>query len=328
LSQVLRELPPIRHPDILVGLDHPDDCGVVRVADDLAVVSTVDVFTPVVDDPFDYGRIAATNSLSDIFAMGARPISALSIAGFPDSTLPLTVLAEILKGLVEGAAACGVPVVGGHTVKNPEPLFGLAVTGIAHPQRLVLKGGARAGDVLVLTKPIGIGVLTTGIKNDKASPDAIERVTALMLTPNRTASEIMLAHGARAATDVTGFGLLGHAAEMARGAGLTAVLHWPRIPVLEDALPLAEAGVFPGGARTNLAAYSEILAADSALADWQTLLVADPQTSGGLLIAFPPERLDGALAAFTAADIPARVIGRMLAPRAHRLILSAKDPAD
>ena len=295
----------------------------MRVADDLAVVTTVDVFTPVVDDPYDYGRIAAINSLSDIFAMGARPVSALSIAGFPQSTLPLTVLTAILTGLVDAAAACGVPVVGGHTVKNPEPLFGLAVTGVAHPDRLVLKGGARPGDVLVLTKPLGVGVMTTGIKNERVGADGIRRVTDLMLAPNQRAAEVMLAHGARAATDVTGFGLLGHAVEMARGAGLTARLHWPSVPVLNEARPLAEAGVFPGGARANLAAYADALDLDPGLMDWQTLLLADPQTSGGLLIAFPQQRLASALAAFADADIAARPVGRMLEPRGASIILSA-----
>ena len=287
------------------------------------MVTTVDVFTPVVDVPYDYGRIAAINSLSDIYAMGARPVSALSIAGFPEGTLPLSVLTEIVTGLVDGARACGVPVVGGHTVKNPEPLFGLAVTGVAHPDRLVLKGGARPGDVLVLTKPIGVGVLTTGIKNERATAAGVRRVTELMLTPNQRAAEVMLARGARAATDVTGFGLLGHAVEMARGAGLTARLHWPSIPVLAEALPLAKAGVFPGGARTNLKAYADVLHADPALADWQTLLVADPQTSGGLLIAFPPERLDAALAGFAAAGVAAVPVGRMLARQGASVVLSA-----
>ncbi|MCG6940495.1 MAG: selenide, water dikinase SelD [Thiohalocapsa sp.] len=325
MSQVLRELPPIRHPDIVVGLDNPDDCGVVRVADDLAVVTTVDVFTPVVDDPYDYGRIAAINSLSDIFAMGARPVSALSIAGFPQSTLPLTVLTAIQTGLVDAAAACGVPVVGGHTVKNPEPLFGLAVTGVGHPDRLVLKGGAQPGDVLVLTKPLGIGVMTTGIKNNRLGADGIRRVTDLMLAPNQRAAEVMLAHGAHAATDVTGFGLLGHAAEMARGAGLTARLHWPAIPVLDEARPLAKADLFPGGARANLTAYAADIDLDPALMDWQTLLIADPQTSGGLLIAFPPERLEAALAAFAVADVAARPVGRLLDRQGVSIMLTAGD---
>ena len=295
----------------------------MRLSDELAVVTTVDVFTPVVDSPFDYGRIAATNSLSDIYAMGARPISALSVAGFPDTRLPLAVLTEILKGLIAGAAACGVPVVGGHTVKNPEPLFGLAVTGIAHPDRLTTKGGARPGDRLVLTKPIGIGVMTTALKNARLSVEGIARVTELMLTPNDKASAVMLRHGAHAATDVTGFGLLGHLLEMARGAGLTAELDWSAIPVLPEALPLAESGVFPGGARNNLKAYLERTGRDPALADWQSLLLADPQTSGGLLIAFPLERLDAALADFAHAGIPASVIGRMREPSGRDVLVRA-----
>ena len=286
----------------------------MRLSDELAVVSTVDVFTPVVDSPFDYGRIAAINSLSDIYAMGARPVSAVSVAAFPDTRLPLAVLTEILRGLIAGAADCGVPVVGGHTVKSPEPLFGLAVTGIAHPDRLVIKGGARAGDVLVLTKPLGVGVLTTALKNERLSPEGVARVTELMLTANDRAAAIMVRHGARAATDITGFGLLGHLLEMARGAGLSAELHWPAIPILDEARTLAEAGVFPGGAHNNLKACLEQTRIDPALAEWQSLLLADPQTSGGLLIAFPPERVDAALAELGAQGIPARRIGRMLEP--------------
>ncbi len=304
---------------MIVGIDHPDDCGVVRLSDELAVVTTVDVFTPVVDSPFDYGRIAAINSLSDIYAMGAQPVSALSVAGFPDTRLPLSVLTEVVRGLVAGAADCGVPVVGGHTVKNPEPLFGLAVTGVAHPDRLIIKGGARPGDVLVLTKPIGIGVMTTALKNEKLSPAGAEAVTALMLQPNASAAAVMLRHGVSAATDVTGFGLLGHLHEMAKGAGLTAELDFPAVPVMEEALTLAEADLFPGGARTNLKAYAAGVSFAEDLADWQRLLLTDPQTSGGLLIALPPERLSEALADFAASGVTATPIGRFVAAASARV---------
>jgi selenide,water dikinase len=251
--------------------------------------------------------------------MGARPVSALAIAGFPDTRLPLDVLAEVLRGLMEGAAACGVPVVGGHTVKNPEPLFGLAVTGVGHPDRLVLKGGGRAGDLLVLTKAIGIGVMTTALKNEKLSARGTRAVTELMLTSNERAAEVMVEHGASAATDVTGFGLLGHLHEMAAGAGLGAEIDFAAIPVLAEALDLARAGVFAGGARTNLAAYADAVHFDPALEDWQRLLLADPQTSGGLLIAFPAERADGALAALARAGVTAAPIGRLLGGTSPRV---------
>ncbi len=308
---------------MIVGLGAPDDCGVVRLRDDLALVSTVDVFTPVVDDPFDYGRIAAVNSLSDVYAMGARPVSALAIAGFPDTRLPLDVLAEVLRGLVEGAGACGVPVVGGHTVKNPEPLFGLAVTGVGHPGRLVLKGGGRAGDILVLTKPLGIGVMTTAIKNEKLSEPGTRAVTELMLRPNDRAAAVMVEHGASAATDVTGFGLLGHLHEMAVGARLGAEIELAAVPVLAEAVDLARAGVFPGGARTNLAAYADTVRFDPALDDWQRLLLADPQTSGGLLIAFPAERADRALATLAREGLTAARIGRLVADTTTRVSVRA-----
>lgn len=307
------------HPDVIAGLAAPDDCGVVRLRADLALVTTVDAFTPVVDDPYDYGRIAAINSLSDIYAMGARPVSALSVAGFPDTRLPLDVLAEVLRGLVEAAAAVGVPVVGGHTVKNPEPLFGLAVTGVIHPDRLTLKGGGRAGDWLVLTKPLGIGVMTTAIKNERLSAEGLRQVTELMLEPNARAAEIMVEQGARAATDITGFGFLGHLLEMAAGAGLGAEIAFDALPMLDEAVALARQGFFPGGARTNHDAYLGRLDFDPALEPWQRLLLTDPQTSGGLLIAFAPERLDAALNALHLAEVPARVVGRLVADQASRV---------
>ena len=319
MSQVLRKLPLNAHPSVIVGLGAPDDCGVVRLHEDLALVSTVDIFTPVVDDPYDYGRIAAVNSLSDVYAMGARPVSALAIAGFPDTRLPLDVLADVLRGLIEGARGCGVPVVGGHTVKNPEPLFGLAVTGVCHPDRLILKGGCGAGDVLVLTKPIGIGVMTTALKNERLSPEGARTVTELMLAPNDRAAAVMVEHGASAATDVTGFGLLGHLHEMVTAAGLAAEIDSGAVPLLAEAVELARAGVFPGGARTNLAAYGTALEFDPALADWERLLLTDPQTSGGLLIAFPRERLDGALEALSQAGVAAATIGRLFGADTPRI---------
>lgn len=316
-------MPISTHPDVIVGLNAPDDCGVVRVREDLALVTTVDVFTPVVDDPYDYGRIAAINSLSDVYAMGARPVSALTVAGFPDTRLPLEVLGEILRGLVDAALALGVPIVGGHTVKNPEPLFGLAVTGVIHPDRVMSKGGGQAGDCLVLTKPLGIGVMTTGLKNERLSAAGTRAVTDLMLTANDRAAEIMVEHGARAATDITGFGLLGHLLEMAAGAGLGAEIDFPAIPVPAEALAMATLGLFPGGARTNLAAYADRLVFAPTLAEWQRLLLTDPQTSGGLLIAFPPERLETALAALQLAGVPAVVVGRLVAAAQPRVIVTA-----
>ena len=307
---------------MIVGLDQPDDCGVVRLSGDLALVTTVDVFTPVVDDPYDYGRIAAVNSLSDVYAMGARPVVAISIAGFPDTRLPLDVLADILRGAVDVCASLSAPLVGGHTVKNPEPLFGLAVTGVVHPERLVRKGGGHAGDVLVLTKPLGVGVMTTALKNGRLSEAGTRAVTDLMLGPNAAAAEVMVAHGASAATDVTGFGLLGHLHEMVRAARLGALVEFSALPFLAEALPLAAAGLFPGGARTNLAAYAEALQFDEGLAEWQRLLLTDPQTSGGLLIAFPPERLTGALEAFAGRGVEAAVIGRLVtAPRPGKAVI-------
>jgi len=315
-------LPISTHPDVIAGLEAPDDCGVIRVREDLALVTTVDAFTPVVDDPYDYGRIAAINSLSDIYAMGARPVSALSVAGFPDTRLPLDVLAEVLRGLVEGAAAVGVPVLGGHTFKNPEPLFGLAVTGVIHPDRLALKGGGRAGDVLVLTKPLGVGVMTTAIKNERLSAEGTRLVTELMLTANARAAKIMMAHGARAATDITGFGLLGHLLEMVAGAGVGAEIDFASVPVLDEAVEMARMGLFPGGARTNYDAYIDRLDFDPELEEWQRLLLTDPQTSGGLLIGLAPERVDQLLLDLRLAGVPAAVVGRLVPAARSRVIVT------
>jgi selenide,water dikinase len=314
-------LPLKAHDDVIVGIDHPDDCGVVRVSPDLAVVTTVDFITPLVDDPFDFGRIAAINSVSDIFAMGAKPVSALSVAGFPDTRLPLQVLTDILKGLLAGAEQCGVPIVGGHTVKSPEPLFGLAVTGVAHPDQLVLKSGAKAGDVLVLTKPLGSGVMTTALKNEKLSPEGIGIISDAMFTANDKASSLMLRHGVHAATDVTGFGLLGHADEMARACGLSFELDFDAIPVHDEAIPLAQAGSFPGGAKTNLENYAPSTSFSERLQPWQQLLLADPQTSGGLLIAFPADRLDDVLRDGRESGVFCAVIGRVTqVPDTHLVI--------
>jgi selenide,water dikinase len=223
------------------------------------------------------------------------------------------VLTDILKGMLAGAEQCGVPIVGGHTVKSPEPLFGLAVTGVAHPDRLVLKGGAQLGDVLVLTKPLGCGVMTTALKNEKLSAEGIDKIIHAMLTANDKASALMLRHGVHAATDITGFGLLGHADEMARACGLTFELDFDAIPVHEEAIPLAQAGSFPGGAKTNLQNYAPVTSFAERLQPWQQLLLADPQTSGGLLMAFPHDHLEGVLKDCQENGVFCAVIGRVTA---------------
>jgi len=290
-----------------VGTALPDDAGVVRVAEDLAMILTVDFFTPVVDDPRAYGAIAAANSLSDVYAMGGEPFAALNVVAFPAASteLPLEVLGEILLGGAEKAAEAGVAIVGGHTIDDPEPKYGLSVTGRIHPDRIVRKGGARPGDRLVLTKPIGTGLLTTALKQDRIGEGDVAEAVAVMATLNADAARAMVEAGPHAGTDVTGFGLLGHLAEMLRASGTGARVDLAEVPVLEGARPLAAAGVAPGGTRRNLAAANEVCRWDPGVTEADRLVLTDAQTSGGLLVALPPERAERLLTRLRELGTPA-----------------------
>ncbi|MDQ3784299.1 MAG: selenide, water dikinase SelD [Actinomycetota bacterium] len=271
--------------DLLVGLDAPDDAAVYRIAPQVAIVQTVDYFTPIVDDPRTWGRIAAANSLSDIYAMGAHPILGLNLVGWPRS-LGLDTLGEVLEGSGEACAEAGVAVAGGHSLENPQPVFGLAVTGTVHPDAIVHKAGAPAGSDLVLTKPLGTGIISSAIKADEAPPGAAEGAIAVMSALNLAAAEAMVATGVSAATDVTGFGLIGHLLQML-GGEVSAELDFDAIPVIEGAIELATRGIFPGGSRRNMDAMSvrtEVNSLDSA----RRAVLFDAQTSGGLLIAVDP----------------------------------------
>ena len=267
-----------------------DDAGVYRISADLALVQTVDVFTPVVDEPYWFGAIAAANALSDVYAMGGVPRTALNIAGFPRSKLPLEVLGEILRGGGEKCAEAGVAVIGGHTLDDPEPKFGLSVTGFVHPDRVVTNAAARPGDRLVLTKPLGLGVITTGIKQERTTRSAIDEAIRVMAALNRAAGQAMADVGASAATDITGFGLLGHLHEMTRASGVHARILLSAVPILEEAWGLARAGTVPGGTQRNRAALAGAVIWEGIDEDGQILL-CDAQTSGGLLIAVPGDRL-------------------------------------
>ncbi len=277
-----------------MGTSHPDDAGVYRVRDDLAIILTVDFFTPVVDDPRTYGEIAAANSISDVYAMGGEPFAALNVVGFPAASkeLPLSVLGDILVGGEAKALEAGVAIVGGHTVDDPEPKYGLAVIGRIDPGRILRKGGARPGDLLFLTKPLGTGILTTALKQGRRSAADLAEAVRVMATLNRDACRVMLEAGATAATDVTGYGLLGHLGEMLRAGGVGARLTMGAIPLLDGARALAADGVVPGGTRKNLAAAAADTAWGNGLTDVDRLLLADAQTSGGLLFAAPPAEQD------------------------------------
>jgi selenide, water dikinase len=284
------------YPDLLVGLGEPDDAAVYRIAPDRAIIQTADFFPPVVDDPYAFGAIAAANAMSDVYAMGGEVLFALNLAAFPED-LPEDMVAEILRGSADKVAEAGGAIAGGHTVRDREPKYGLAVTGIVHPDRLLTKGGARVGDVLVLTKPLGTGVITTALKREQAAPDHVQSAIESMSRLNRAASHAALQAGARAATDITGYGLIGHALEMAEQAGVCFRLRWADIPLLPGAQAYADAWTFPGGAENNEAYYRPRTRFDVKLTLAQEWLLFDPETSGGLLVAVPPEQVNGLLTA-------------------------------
>lgn len=319
---MLRHLPQINDPNVLVGTNTADDAAVYRLNEELAIVQTVDFFTPVVDDPYTFGVIAAANSLSDIYAMGGQPLFALNVVGFPEKKLPMEVLGAILRGGSDKAAEAGISIVGGHTVSDQEPKYGLVVTGVIHPGRIVTNAGARPGDILYLTKPLGLGIITTAHKRDLVPPPILDEAVAVMATLNKAAAEAMVKAGVHACTDITGFGFLGHLYEMMAASGTGAEIEVSQIPVLEAAWTFARQGVVPGGTRKNLAYLQDRLRLDADFGEDTLLVLADAQTSGGLLIAVAPEQaaaLEQELAA-TGVTRFAR-IGKVIAAEAGNIIL-------
>ena len=277
-------------------------------------METVDFFTPVVDDPYWFGRIAAANAFSDVWAMGARPLFALNLVGWPVGKLPMEMLGEVLRGGAESARLAGASVLGGHTIDDPEPKYGMAVTGIVHPDRVLRNVGARPGDVLFLTKPLGSGIVTTAIKRGIAPPALVDRVVEVMATLNRAAGEVLAASGAvHALTDVTGFGLLGHGWEMAEGSGVALRIRAVAVPVLDGVHDLAAKDVVPGGSKANLKWVTPNLRLDPALPPTTAIVLADAQTNGGLLAAVDPARADAVLGALRAAGVEPAVVGDVLA---------------
>jgi selenide,water dikinase len=305
LAQVLRQVLPVDDPNVLVGHATGDDAAVYRLSDERALVVTADFFTPIVDDPFDFGRIAATNALSDVYAMGARPLFALNLVGFPRKLLPEGILGEILRGGSTVTASVGIPTIGGHSIDDAEPKYGLVVIGEVHPDRMVTNAGGRPGDQLLLTKPLGSGIIATAIKKGDAGPDVIAEAVEVMATLNAAAAEVMSAVGAHAGTDVTGFGLLGHLRAMARASGTAARIDASAVPVLRGARELAAAGHVPGGTRRNLEDVAEDVAFGEDVDDVTALLLVDAQTSGGILMSVAPERVEEALSALVEAGVPA-----------------------
>jgi selenide,water dikinase len=281
-------LPAQKNPNLIVGSENSDDAGVLRIRSDLAVVTTVDFFTPIVDHPYEFGRIAAANALSDVYAMGARPVAVLNILAFPSKELSAGVMAEILRGGAERAAAAGAVVVGGHTVSDPELKYGMAVTGLVHPKRVVRNGGARRGDLLILTKPLGTGIVATGIKRGGATIAEEEAAVRSMTALNDVAGSLLQRFRARACTDITGFGLAGHAAEMAMASrGVRLEFDAESLPLLPGTARLAENGFVTGGSRSNHEYLGRKLKLARGLEPGVVEAVVDPQTSGGLLVSLP-----------------------------------------
>lgn len=279
------------HQDLLVGTETFDDAGVFRLRSDLALVQTIDYFTPVVDDPYAFGQIAAANALSDVYAMGATPLTVLNIVGYPIAKLPHETLARILEGGADKVREAGAVIVGGHSIDDNEPKFGMAVTGTCHPDNLWTNAGARAGDALVLTKPIGVGVMTTGIKRGLATPEEISQVTQVMAELNKSAAEVGRNFEVHACTDVTGFGLLGHGFEMTRASGVHLTVHAHQVPILESAFRFVKAGAVPSGSTRNKEHVAPNVTYHRQSPEFETLLT-DSVTSGGLLMSLPAEQAD------------------------------------
>ncbi|MEZ6141594.1 MAG: selenide, water dikinase SelD [Zavarzinella sp.] len=310
LLPLLGQLPTIIDPNVLVGSATADDAAIYRLSDDQALVFTTDFFTPIVDEPFDFGRVAAANALSDIYAMGGKPLMALSIVGFPDS-LPVHVLGEILQGASTIAAEAGIAIVGGHTIKSEEPIFGLAVIGTVHPNKVLSNQGAQPGDQLILTKPLGLGIISTAAKNDKDLQGAIVRAIEVMTTLNRTAAEVLTQFPVHALTDITGFGLLGHLRNITAASGCEATIWADAVPILPAARTYVAQGIVPGGTRANRSFLVDWVKYDPTLGDEIQLLLSDAQTSGGLLAAVPDKNLLQVLRALTEAGLQPAHVGEI-----------------
>jgi len=311
LADILRHLPRSTDPDLLVGPETSDDAGVYRIADNLALLNTVDFFPPIVDDPYLYGQIAAANALSDIYAMGGRPVTALNLAAFPRVGLDIQVLHDILRGGSDKLKEADVALVGGHTVADQEVKYGMAITGLVDPARFIRNGGAQPGDHLILTKPIGVGIITTALKQECADASLVERATTVMRRLNRAAAETMLQYDTHACTDVTGYGLLGHALEMARASGMRLRIEHQKVPHFPEALELRARGIRPSGLLSNRSAFSKSVRFDDAVPQvWRELLF-DPQTSGGLLIALPGAEAPRLLQRLSESGIEASSIGHV-----------------
>ncbi len=307
----MRDLPLVQDPDLLTGFEHAEDAGVYKISDEVALVQTVDFFTPTVDDPFTFGQIAATNALNDIYAMGAKPLTAMNIVCFPIKTMDISVLGEVLRGGLNKMREANVLLVGGHSVEDNEIKYGLSVTGVVHPDKVLYNRGAKAGDKLILTKPIGTGIISTAIKVDEASPEQIKQVIDTMTSLNKKAAELTIDAGdIHACTDITGFGLLGHACEMIEDSDVGLRINSAAIPVLEGVRDLMETGFIPGGLYRNRDFRINQVIKEKTCPDWLFDLLFDPQTAGGLFFSLPANKAQKLVETMQAAGIMhAAVVG-------------------
>ena len=313
-------MPKIKNPNVLVGFNLADDAGVYKIRDDLALVQTVDFFPPVVDDPYDFGAIAAANALSDIYAMGGKPLSALNIVGYPPQSLSLSVLDEILRGGADKASEADVVIIGGHTIKTKEPIYGMAVTGTIHPDKIVTNAQAKIGDSLVLTKPLGIGIITTAIKKGQVEEKWVAEAVKIMAFLNKSASEAMLSVGINACTDITGYGLLGHLCELVQASKVGAKIFLSKVPVIDFAWELAKRKIVPGGTLANLKFIEKKVDWEGEIKEEAKLILSDAQTSGGLLISVPKEKEKKLLDRLISKGVPNPVvIGEIIEDRRCRI---------
>lgn len=322
LAQVLREIPTMNDPNVLVGLDTSDDACVYRVSDDVALIETVDFFPPMVDDPFVFGQIAAANALSDVYAMGGTPVLAMNILCFPNC-LGVEVAGQIIAGGADKAREAGVTVAGGHTLTDDEPKYGMCVTGMAHPDRILKNSSARPGDALVLTKELGTGLIMTALKGELVAGETVECAVESMRTLNRYAAECARGLAVHACTDVTGFGLAGHLCEMAEGSGLTATVSAGAFRLLPEALEMARMGVIPAGAYRNADHFGAGVVFDDDVENGMEDVLFDPQTSGGLLFALPPADAETLLARLQDAGVPAALVGTLSPYEGHHVHVRA-----
>jgi len=311
-----------RDANLIAGIEHGEDAGIYKLRDDLALVQTVDFFTPIVDEPYDFGRIAVANSLSDVYAMGGTPLTAMNVVCFPNNSMDISILREVLRGGLDAMHAAGVILVGGHTVDDPELKYGLSVTGIIHPERVIHNYGALPGDRLILTKNLGTGIISTAIKAGRAAPSDITAVTASMAALNRTASELMPLFNVHAATDITGFGLIGHAAEMIAGSSTGYIIETGRLPVFEASRKFAAEGMIPGGLHRNRDYYKNIVNVSPGISQFYLDIIYDPQTSGGLLMAVPADKAAAFVEKLHLSGVPdAAVIGEVTAENPGRIMV-------